>query len=75
MLGTLSALPEREACLDWDDDEQEMGSALQSWQVEVERAGPTAMAGPAPVEARRVDDISARPKGQASGQRGGREKK
>ena len=34
-----------------------MGSALRSWREETERAGPTAEAGPAPVEARGVDDI------------------
>ena len=54
MLAILSASPEREAWLDWDDVEREMGSALQSWRDEVERAGPPAEAGPAPVEVSRA---------------------
>jgi len=65
ILATLSASPEREAWRDWDDDQREMGSALRSWREEVERAGPTAEAGPALVEAQGVDDIRARPTGQA----------
>jgi len=75
MLMTLLASTEREAWLDWDDVEREMGSALRSWGDEVERAGPTAEAGPAPVEARGVDDIRARPVGQARGQGGEGERK
>jgi len=75
MLATLSASPEREAWLDWDDVEREMGSALRSWREEVDRAGCTAEAGPAPVEARGVDDIRARPPGQARRQEGGGERK
>jgi len=43
--------------------------------LEGERAGPTAEAGPAPVGVRGVDDIRARPIGQARGQGGGRERK
>jgi len=38
------------------------------------RAGPTAEAGPAPVEARGVDDIRAGPAGQARGKGGGGER-
>ena len=75
ILATLSASPESEAWRDWDDDEREMGSALPSWREEVEPGGTTAEAGPAPVEARGVDDIRARPTGQARGQRGGGESK
>jgi len=75
MLATLSASPEREAWLDWDDVEREMGSALQSCREEVDRAGPTAEAGPALGEARGVEDIRARPPGQARGQVGGGERK
>ena len=51
-----------------------MGSALGSWREEVERAGPTAKAGPAPVEVRGVGDIRARPPGQAREQGGGGER-
>ena len=51
-----------------------MGSALRCWQVKAERAGPTAEAGPALVEARGVDDIGTRPTGQAGGQGGGGER-
>jgi len=64
ILATLSASPDREALLGWDDDEREIGSALRSWREEAERAGPTAEAGPAPVETKGVDDIRARPAGQ-----------
>ena len=48
-----------------------MGSALRSWREEAERAGPTAEAGPAPVEARGVDDIldKANRKGRGTGRR------
>jgi len=52
-----------------------MGSALRSWREEAEPAGPTAEAGPAPVEARGVDDIRTRPTGQAGAQGGGGERK
>ena len=52
-----------------------MGSALRSWPEEAERAGPTAEAGPVPVEARGVDDIRTRLIGQAGGQGGGGERK
>jgi len=51
-----------------------MTLALRSWREEAERAGPTAEAGPAPVEARGVDDIRRRPTSQAGGEGGGREK-
>ena len=52
-----------------------MGSALRSWREEAEQVGPTAEAGPVPVEARGVDDIRTRPTGQAGGQGGGGERK
>jgi len=53
----------------------DIGSALRSWPEEAERAGPTAEAGPAPVDPRGEDDIRARSTGQAGGQGGGRERK
>ena len=75
ILATLSASPEREALLDWDEDERAIGLVQRSWRKDVERAGATAEVGPAPVKARGVDNIRTRPVGQARGHGGGEERK